>query len=151
MTRATDVDAAFVAAKRALGASWGAVARMAGCSELDLRRTHDFGFTPAADVTARREESPRDVAARALRNAGATRDEATVLARLWMANGAWCRSNDLARGIAGGGAAQDLCKAAKRTAKRLGIAFAEGQSGFALADAGVVRVSQLAGHPKGRS
>ena len=150
MTRAQDVDGTFVASKRAMGASWGAIARMAGCSELDLRREHDFGFKPAVDVIPRRPESPRDVVAKALRRAGATRDEAMVLARLWMANGARCRSDDLARGIAGGGAAQDVCKGAKQAAKRLGIAFADGPSGFALAAAGVVRISELAGHPRGR-
>lgn len=151
MTRAQDVDGTFVADKRAMGASWGAIARMAGCSEVDLRREHDLGFKKvAADVIPRRAESPRDVVAKALRRAGATRDEATVLARLWMANGARCRSDDLARGIAGGGAAQDVCKEAKKTAKRLGIAFADGPTGFALAAAGVVRISELAGHPRGR-
>lgn len=150
MTRAQDVDGGFVASKRAMGASWGAIARMAGCSELDLRRAHDLGFKPAVDAMPRRAESPRDVVAKALRRAGATRDEAMVLARLWMANGARCRSDDLARGIAGGGAAQDVCKAAKQTAKRLGIAFADGPTGFALSAAGVVRISELAGHPRGR-
>ena len=150
MTRAEDVDTGFVASKRALGASWGAIARMAGCSELDLRRAHDFGFKPAAEAIPRRVESPHDVVAKALRRVGATQDESLVLARLWMANGARRRSADLARGIAGGGAAQAICQGAKQTAKRIGITFAEGPVGFALDADGVMRISALAALARGR-
>lgn len=151
MTRAQDVDAAFVASKRAIGAGWSAIARMTGCSELDLRRKHDVGYAVAADVMPRRAESPRDVVATALRRIGVGGDQAVVLARLWMANGARCRSEDLARGIAGGGAAQEICRDAKMTGRRLGIGFVDGGIGFALTADGVERIGDLAGRPRGRS
>lgn len=150
MTRAQDVDMAFVAGKRALGASWSAIARMSGCSEADLRRHHDTGYVAAADVTPKRPDSPRDAVAKALRRAGVHPDSALILARLWQANGARLRSDDLARGIAGGGAAQAACQDAKRAGRRLGIGFVNAVTGFALSGEGVVRISELAGLPRGR-
>ena len=146
MTRIQDVDAGFVASKRALGAGWGAIARMAGCSETDLRRKHDLRFMAEVRTGPELEENPRDVVAMALRQIGVDADEALVLARLWMAKGGRCRSNDLAAGIAGGNAAYDVCRAARATACRLGIGFVIGGVGFALSAEGVVRISELTGH-----
>lgn len=143
MTRAQDVEAEWVASRRAARMGWAAIARMAGCSELDLRRHHD-PLAPKADVAVR-AESPRDRVCRALRRAGMRADEALIIARLWQANGARLKSHELARGVAGGGAAVSICREAKLAAMRLGVGFVNGASGFQLSGEGVGRVSELAG------
>lgn len=143
MTRAADVDAAWVAGKRAANVSWSAIARMAGCNEVDLRRIHQAGFV--AD-TPRRAAAPRDLAEAALREAGLHPDYARIVARLWHANGARVAAQDLCRGLAGGAAACNLVRDARAAAQRRGIAFEVGPGmGFALAPEGVARVSALAG------
>ncbi len=143
MTRAQDVDAAFVRSKRAMRASWGAIARMTGCAEIELRRR----FDPAGVIVASAPPpavaglSLREKARRALEYAGLDRDAATIVARLWHAGGGLMSSQVLAAGIAGGGAAQDECKRAREAARaRLGLKFRD--RGFALSPADLVLVSR---------
>lgn len=147
MTRVSDIDGAFVRRKRALGASWGAIARMAGCAETDLRRAHDPQF--AATVSAvipRRAENPRGVVRRRLLTAGLHPDEAVVISRLWHSNGAKLQSDVLARGIAGGGLATDVCRDAKKAGERIGLRFVKiAGAGFQLTGESVVAISDLAG------
>jgi len=152
MTRSQDVDAGFVIRKRQSRASWGAIARMAGCAEVDLRRHHDPAWKAEDGPHTRPVPPPlpRDVVRAALRGAGLTSDESLIIARLWLASGGRRTSQELAAGVAGGGAAQDACINAKRAALRLGITFAAGSAGFALTAEGVNRLSDLAGRPRGR-
>lgn len=150
MTRAEDVGSGWVAGKRAANISWSAIARMAGCPEADLRRHHDpiyigLDLSRGPDLCA-----PRDLVLAALKRLGLSKDEATIITRLFMANGARKRSVELAAGIVGGGAAYAACADAKRSARRLGITFHTGPNGLALAPEGVARISELAGLPRGR-
>ena len=142
MTRAQDVDTRWVVEKARAGFGWAAMARMAGCSELDLRRHHDPSAI-AAEWT-RRDANPRDKVRAAMLRHGFNRDESLILARLWMANGARCRSKDLAAGISGGEAARELCAETKRRAWNKGIRFEQGPGGFALAPAGLLKISEMA-------
>lgn len=140
MTRAEDVDAHFVARKRAMGASWSAIARMAGCSEMDLRRR--FDATANTTLPVARPLNPREQVERVLKARGMSADHAVILARLWHANGATVSGVELARGIIGGGAAQDVCKEARRVAKdRLGLTF--GPKGFALTAGDINRLNRM--------
>lgn len=149
MTRALDVDYAWVAGKRAANASWAAIARMAGCNEIDLRRVHDVGFM--APAVARREQPPRERVEAALRRAGLHGDFARIVARLWQANGARMLAGDLCKGVAGGAAACNMVRDARTASRKLGIGFeVKAGSGFALTPAGVVRVSEIAGLERGR-
>lgn len=141
--RAADVDHGWVAQRRAARMSWAAIARMAGCAEADLRRHHDPASIKA-DWTLR-PTNPRDQVRRVLRRLGLGPDHALILARLWMANGARCKSADLAAGIAGGEAARELCAEAKRCAFNRGITFAQGPGGFALTSEGLAVIADLAG------
>jgi hypothetical protein len=141
MTRADFVDANFVASKRAMRASWSAIAAMTGCSEIELRKKFDPGLTIQVPSTVS-PLSPRMKAERALIQAGLGRDAAVVVARLWHAGGAIVGSEQLARGIAGGGAARDVCKAARDDAKRrLGLTFCV--KGFGLTPGDLVAVSRM--------
>lgn len=141
MTRIDHVDADFVLRKRALRASWSAIAGMTGCSELELRRKFDASM-PAVP-TVKPALSPREKAERALVKAGLGKDAATIVARLWHANGAVLPSARLAQGIAGGGAARAVCVTAREVAKaRLGLTFRD--KGFGLTPADLVVVSRLA-------
>jgi hypothetical protein len=149
MTRAADVDAGFVQSKLKMGAGWGAIARMAGCSEADLRRHHDPAApTELLTLTRCAPASPRDQVARHLRGLGFGPDEATIAARLWFANGADVSSEDLARGIAGGGALTTVIRDARqRLTERLGIVpvRAKGRIGWRLNHADVVAIGRAAG------
>lgn len=144
MTRIDHVDADFVLRKRALRASWSAIAGMTGCSELELRRKFDATLPaltalPAAKPTL----SPREKAERALVKAGLGKDAATIVARLWHANGAVLPSAQLAQGIAGGGAARAVCVTAREVARaRLGLTFRD--KGFGLTTGDLTIVSRLA-------
>lgn len=142
MTRAQDVDAAFVRSKRAMRASWGAISQMTGCGEIELRRRFDpAGVIVASAPPAVVGLSPREKARRALEYGGLDRDAATIVARLWHAGGGLVSSQVLAAGIAGGGAAQDECKRAREAARaRLGLKFRD--RGFALTPADLVLVSR---------
>ncbi|SPU55895.1 Uncharacterised protein [Brevundimonas vesicularis] len=141
MTRIDHVDADFVLRKRALRASWSAIAGMTGCSELELRRKFDASM-PAVPIV-KPALSPREKAERALVKAGLGKDAAAIVARLWHANGAVLPSAQLAQGIAGGGAARAVCVTAREVAKaRLGLTFRE--KGFGLSPADLVVVSRLA-------
>lgn len=144
MTRAEDVSAAFVAEKRRMGAGWGAIARMTGAPERDLRRLHDDGWVDPC-LTVAKALSPRERVRDGLMRAGMARQDAEILARLWHANGSRLVSRALAAGIAGGGAAYDVVKAAKRAAEERGVRFANSAQGFALAPEGVAAVAALAG------
>ncbi|WP_426018975.1 hypothetical protein [Brevundimonas sp. DWR2-3-1b1] len=140
-TRADFVDADFVMSKRALRASWGAISAMTGCPEIELRRKFDTALPPLPAPTVM-ALSPRQKAEQALMKGGLRRDTAVIVARLWQANGAVISGDDLARGIAGGGAAQDACKAARAEAKeRLGLAFRP--KGFGLTTDDLVAVSRM--------
>lgn len=144
MTRAEDVGVAFIAEKRGLGASWGAIARMTGAPERDLRRLHDSGWIdPSLREAA--DPSPRDQVRAGLRRAGFAQQDAEILARLWHANGSRLPSKVLAAGIAGGGATYDAVRAAKITAEQRGVRFANTAQGFALAPEGVTAIATLAG------
>lgn len=155
MTRAEDVSAHFVAQKRAMNASWATLARMTGASEAGLRRRFDPGFVRVAPG-AETPPSPRDRVHAALAKTRLGADGATIIARLWQANGARLRPKDLAQGIGGASAASQAVAEAKRIAMRMGIDFAPTQgrvAGQALSDRGVVHISKLAGlggEPGGR-
>jgi hypothetical protein len=151
MTRVQDIDAGWVRDKRAANVSWSAIARMAGCSEHDLRKRLDAGFTPL-DLTPSvpATMTPRDQVRAALKKRGLSDDHALVIARLWLANGARKRSTELTAGIAGGGAAQSVCAEAKRDARRIGVTFAPGPMGLALTPEAVGLLSEMAGLPRGR-
>lgn len=140
-TRVDFVDADFVMSKRAMRASWGAIAAMTGCPVDALRRKFDTALPPLPAPKAV-ALSPRQKAEQALMKGGLRRDAAVIIARLWHANGAVMSGEELARGIAGGGAAQDECKAARAEAKaRLGLAFRD--KGFGLTTGDVVAVSRM--------
>lgn len=142
MTRIADVSAHFVAEKRAMRASWSAIARMTGCAEPELRRRFDpVGLTPIAAPVPAVGLSPREKATRALEAAGLRREAALIVARLWLANGGVVASDVLARGVAGGGAAQDECKRVRDEARaRLGLRFVD--RGFGLTDADLNLISR---------
>lgn len=141
MTRIDHVDADFVLRKRALRASWSAIAGMTGCSELELRRKFDASMPVVP--TVKPTLSPREKAERALVKAGLGKDAAAIVARLWHANGAVLPSAQLAQGIAGGGAARAVCVTAREVAKaRLGLTFRD--KGFGLTPGDLVVVSRLA-------
>lgn len=144
MTRAADVDVEFVLSKRRIGASWSAIARMAGCAEADLRRHFDPTARALAPVVRPASLSPREQVEAWMKASGLDRDHARILSRLWHANGATMSSATLAQGIAGGGLARSVCLEARAAGrKRLGLTFAA--SGFALTAEDVVRVRDLAG------
>lgn len=155
--RAQDVSAMFVAEKRQLNASWGAIARMAGVSETSLREHHDPEWRRTIHVGAavrKDARSDREKVRDALTGRGLSFDQAVILSRMWMANGARRKTADLARGIAGGEAAASAVKDAIRVGKRLGLSKATAGSasagaGYALTAASVVALSRLAGlgHP----
>lgn len=142
MTRAQDVDADWVAERVRARFGWAAIARMAGCSEMDLRRLH--GATSVDAEWTRRPANPRDVVRAAMLRHGFDRNESLILARLFMANGARCRSQDLAAGLASGEAARQLCAETKRRAWTKGIRFEPGSGGFALAADGLLKMSEMA-------
>ncbi len=142
MTRIADVSAHFVAEKRAMRASWAAIARMTGCSGGALRRRFENGGLAMLDDAPAPPLSVREKAELALQRAGLRRDASVIVARLWHAGGGVIGSEDLARGIVGGGAAQDECKAARAEAKaRLGLTFRD--KGFGLTEGDLVAVSRL--------
>lgn len=144
MTRAQDVPASFVETQRARRASWGAIALMAGCSEVDLRRHHDPKFGAAAlAAVPRRTPAPRDAARGVLVRAGLHPDDALMVARLWQANGARVSNEDLARGLAVAPDVRSACLGARRRAEALGIAFGPARHGLALTAEGVSFVSEL--------
>jgi len=144
MTRAEDVSAAFVAEKRGMGAGWGAIARMTGAPERDLRRLHDGAWVDPC-LRCEAQQTPRDLVRSGLCRAGFARQDAEILARLWHANGAKLPSKVLAAGIAGGGATYDVVRAAKILAEARGVRFANTAQGFALAPEGVEAIAALAG------
>lgn len=143
MTRAADVDRGWIEQRLAANMSWSAIARMAGCSELDLKKHHD-PLAVRADWTARPLTPPEQVR-HGLRRAGFGPDHAQILARLWAARTARCKSAALASGIAGGALAGDLCHEAKRCAFNKGVTFERGANGIALTLAGWRRLGELAG------
>ena len=151
MTRAAMIDSRWVADKRAARVGWPSIARMAGVSEIDLRRAHDMTFVGEASAAfPRRAESPRELVRKALERAGLPNESAIVISRLWHANGARLQNDALARGIAGGGLATDVCREAKRRAEQLlGLRFVRGSGiGFQLSPESIVRVSDLACLPR---
>lgn len=129
MTRVEDVDGAFVRSKRARGASWGAIARMAGVSETALRQR----YAGAPKTYAPTPPGPREAAERALKAEGLDAQDARILARLYHANGAPISGREAAAGIAGGGLAYDLVTEARdRASRQLGLKFEACTRGFAL-------------------
>lgn len=146
MTRIADVSAHFVAEKRAMRASWSAIARMTGCSETALRRRFENGGAGMLDAAAPVAASPQDQARAGLMRRGCPPGEALVLARMWMANGARRHADDLARGLTLLTTAQGACRAAKAWATDQGVTFSQG---FVPTDAGVQRLSILAGMKPG--
>lgn len=144
MTRIDHVDADFVLRKRALRASWSAIAGMTGCSELELRRKFDASLPALTAMPAAKPALlPREKAERALVKAGLRTEAAAIVARMWHANGAILPSAQLAQGIAGGGGAREVCVAARDDAKaRLGLTFRD--KGFGLTTGDLAAVSRLA-------
>lgn len=154
--RAQDVSSAFVAEKRRLSASWSAIARMTGVPETTLREQHDptwmrspsvQGLSGAVRKDAR---SDREKVRDALIERGLTFDQAVILSRMWIANGARRKSVDLAQGIAGGESAGLSVRDALRVGKKLGLSQLMSGSqtagaGYALTAASVVALSKLAG------
>lgn len=147
--RAADVDHGWGRARLDRQMSWSAIARMAGCSELDLRRYYDPAAV-SADWTAR-PVSARETIQKGLRRAGFGPDHALILSRLWAARTGRCRSADLAAGIGGGEAAREICHEAKRNAFNRGVTFVQGSGGFALTEDGVRRLAELAQQNYGRA
>lgn len=148
MTRASDVDPAFVEAKRRAGVGWASIARMAGCAEADLRRRFDPAALGMTSLPAR-PKAQHEIVREFLLGSGLCGDDAQILTRMWRANGARQSSAQLAAGIAGGGAAIDACKEARNSGRRrLSLQFAV--SGLALAPEGVEKLSQLAGLKRAR-
>ena len=146
MTRVEDVSVQFVMEKRRLNASWAAISRMTGCSEAALRQRYDGQVSTLPRATL----SPRQQVERCLTARGLSADHARIIARLWQANGAVLTGTEAAQGVAGGGAAQDECKAARQAARdRLGLTF--GPKGFALTAEDCVALRKLAGLGPGPS
>lgn len=149
--RAQDVSAMFVAEKRRLNASWAAIARMTGVSETALRQHHDPAWCRSMAGPVRKDaRSDREKVRDVLVGRGLTFDQAVILSRLWMADGARRKSGDLAAGIAGGEAAGIAVRDALRVAKRFGLTQATAGSstagvGYALTGASIVALSKLAG------
>lgn len=153
--RAQDVSALFVAEKRRMNASWSAISRMTGVPEVALRRHHDetFGMgggTGFVDAVRKDPRSDREKVRDALTGRGLTFDQAVILSRMWLANGARRKSADLAQGTAGGAAAAPAVNDALWVGKRLGLSKATAGSssagvGYALTAASVVALSKLAG------
>jgi len=151
MTRVEDVNVQFVMEKRRLNASWGAIARMTGCSETALRDRFGGQVPALLRPTGGVVNSPRRQVELYLASRGLSADHARIVARLWHANGAVLTGMEAAQGVAGGGAAQDECKAARQAARdRIGLTF--GPKGFALTHDDVVALGRAAGvSPEGKS
>lgn len=144
MTRVEDVSAHFVEQKRRLNASWAAISRMTGCSETALRDRFGGQGSALPRATGGVVNSPRQQVERYLASRGLSADHARIVARLWHANGAVLTGMEAAAGVAGGGAAQDECKAARQAARdRIGLTF--GPKGFALTHEDVVALGRAAG------
>lgn len=151
--RAQDVSATFVAEKRRMNASWSAIARMAGVPETSLREHHDpeWRRTITVGAAVRKDaRSDREKVRDALIGRGLTFDQAAILSRMWIANGARTRAANLTHGIVTGEASQRAVRDAFRVGKRLGLSqLVSGQqtpgAGFALTAASVVALSRLAG------
>jgi hypothetical protein len=143
----------FVAEKRRLNASWSAIARMAGVPETSLREQHDptWRRPVTVGVPVRKDaRSDREKVRDALTGRGLTFDQAAILSRMWLANGARTRAAELTHGIAVGEASQRAVRDAFRVGKRLGLSqLVSGTqtagAGFALTAASVVALSKLAG------
>lgn len=141
MARASDVDGPWVARQRAANRPWAVIARMAGCAEADLRRLHDpRGGVAALAVTNR---TPFEAAQRALTRARLTEDEATIVARLWLAGGAWKTRDTLTRGIATGRNALFAMKGVLKRAEAIGVRVLEDGSYYALSEDGARAVNAL--------
>lgn len=151
--RAQDVSASFVAEKRRMNASWSAIARMAGVPETSLREHHDPAWRRTINVGAAVRKDPRSDREKvrdALTGRGLSFDQAVILSRMWMANGARRKSSNLAIDIGAGMGADIAVRDAVRAGKRLGLCAATSGSstagaGYALTAASVVALSRLAG------
>lgn len=149
--RAQDVSALFVAEKRRLNASWGAIARMTGVSETTLRQLHDTAWCQSMAGPVRKDaRSDREKVRDALVGRGLSFDQAVILSRMWLANGARRKSLDLVAGIGGGEAAGIAVRDALRVVKRFGLTQSSAGSstagvGYALTAASVVALSKMAG------
>lgn len=151
--RAQDVSALFVAEKRRLNASWAAIARMAGVPETSLREQHDptWRRPVTVGVAVRKDaRSDREKVRDALIGRGLTFDQAVILSRMWIANGARTKTAVLTHGIATGEAGQRAVRDAFRVGKRLGLSqLVSGTqtagAGVALTAASIVALSKLAG------
>jgi hypothetical protein len=143
MTRVEDVDAHFVAGKRAVNASWSAIARMTGCPELSLRRRFEPGNPAVQALVARAgPATPFERMRAGLVKARFSGDDAAILARMWLANGSKRTAVDLARGVGGGAGATEACRIARRFAEGRGVSFS---NGYALTDDGMRRLEYIAG------
>jgi len=149
--RAQDVSAMFVAEKRRLNASWGAIARMTGVPECALRQHHDVDWSQSMAGPVRKDaRSDREKVRDVLVGRGLSFDQAVILSRMWMANGARKKATELASGMATGEAAGILVRDALRVAKRFGLTQSSAGSstagvGYALTAASIVALSKLAG------
>lgn len=147
MTRVADVDAGWVASKRRARVSWSNIARMAGCSEAALKARFETLEGPGPARDARAELPAIDKVRLALREAGIGEVSATVLARMWLANGAMKLAPDLTRDL---GAHIEPWRAAQEARstgqRRLGLSYHwRRQDGYGLMPASIVALARLAG------
>lgn len=119
MTRASDVDAAWVRQQRERGFGWAHVARMAGCAEADLRARYD----PQYSGVARARVAPEDRVRLWLQQGGMVGVDATIVARMWAANGVFVSAVQLCDGLWSAMAQpSDSAKAARMSAERRNLA-----------------------------
>ena len=149
--RACDVSAIFIAEKRALNASWAAIARMTGVPEMALRQHHDPALFQSLAAPVRKDaRSDREKVRDALVERGCSFDQAVILSRMWMAGPARRKASELASGIATGEAAGYAVRLALRVVRRFGITPSTAGSssagvGYSLTPASVVAMSKMAG------
>lgn len=152
--RACDVSAIFIAEKRALNASWAAIARMTGVSEMALRQRHDPSLSQSLAAPVRKDaRSDREKVRDALVDRGCSFGQAAILSRMWLAGPARRKATELAAvgdGIPDTIAAGHAVRDALRVARRFGITPSSAGSssagvGYALTPASVVALSKMAG------
>lgn len=150
MTRAVDVDRAFVEMKRKANVSWSGISRMTGANEADLRRTFDPNVSAEILSLTARPARPGEAIEAHMRSVGFGREAAVIVRRLWLANGACVGTVELARGIGGGAAGTLAVSDARRLLReRLNISLIKARSrrvtAYGLTAGDVVALSRAAG------
>ena len=155
MTRAADVDRGFVETKRKAGIGWSAISRMTGANEADLRRSFDPTVSAEILTMTARAAAPGEVLEQHLKSIGFGADEALIVRRLWLANGACVGTSQLSRGVGGGAAGTMAVSEARRMLReRLNIFVTKDRSrretAYGLLADDVVALSRAAGLKRGR-